>query len=103
MKIFFQGGLEQYFLNKSDIEISEETIKSEKIRNLHDLIIFLITNYRACASSLFRKNNNKEGFYELSPGHLCFINDVDYEVLKMYDTDLNKNDSIYFISTMHGG
>ncbi len=46
---------------------------------------------------LFLENNY------LKPGILCLINDTDWEIEEKEKTILNENDSVSFISTLHGG
>ena len=39
----------------------------------------------------------------LKPGILCLINDCDWEIEDKEKTILSNNDSVSFISTLHGG
>lgn len=94
MEIHFKGGLEPYFDNLSKHELTEQFVTQNRIKSLEDLILYYQNNYFD-ASKVFRNG-------DLAPGHLCFINDTDYEV-KGNKFEINYGDKIFFISTMHGG
>lgn len=89
MKILLHGGLDTYF-DADEIEIPLTALKSKTVASL---MMYLQTNYPS--QTVF-----DEG--KLKPGHLCIINETDYELYGEDDV-LNEDDKVYFISTMHGG
>lgn len=88
MKVHLHGGLDIYFSS------STLTIPNLDISTLNGLIVYLQNTYP------------KQEIFEngiLKPGHLCIINETDYEMYEDKEIVLKEDDEIYFISTMHGG
>jgi len=63
--------------------------------SLGDLILELAD--QCSKKDLFLKDET------VRPGILVLINDADWEIMGMEDYNLSENDSITFISTLHGG
>ncbi|CAD8086406.1 unnamed protein product [Paramecium primaurelia] len=94
MKIIvdFGGGLDVCFENKKELtlEFEEQQIK------MTDVITRLKT---LC-------NPKKLDFFytqQLRPGILVLINDADWELEDKEEAQLQHNDRVSFISTLHGG
>lgn len=49
------------------------------------------------------KDNQKISFICSRPGLLVLVNDTDWELLGELEYKIQPNDSIVFISTLHGG
>jgi hypothetical protein len=75
-------------LNQIDLNCSCKKIQCKKFL-INDL---LFTYISICLFTLFSR-----------PGVLILINENDWELEGGLDAELNANDSILFISTLHGG
>ncbi|KAI5170947.1 ubiquitin related modifier 1 [Nematocida sp. LUAm3] len=95
MLVCFRGGLEENVKDpETKIKCNELNTISPTIR---DVIVHIEKNHLL---------NNYEFFSvkgELEGGILCVINGVDWELLEGYSAVVKDTDTIYFISTMHGG
>ncbi|UKJ90783.2 ubiquitin-related modifier 1-like protein [Theileria orientalis] len=56
-----------------------------------------------CNIELFNGYINRNEFCKIRPGVLVLVNDVDWELLEKERTELENNQNITFISTLHGG
>lgn len=65
--------------------------------SISDLIIWLKDNKLELRQDLFVSGNS------VRPGILVLINDVDWEIEGTKNYKLKNNDTITFISTLHGG
>ena len=96
VKVEFGGGTELLFdkqkLMNLDLPCDE----------IHDWTIRKLINY-------LKQNHIKERVElfaiddKIRPGILILVNDVDYEILGGDEYVLKSNDSVLFISTLHGG
>ncbi|KAL9640506.1 MAG: hypothetical protein Q9164_000256 [Protoblastenia rupestris] len=95
----FTGGLELLFSNerkhKISVPVSDE---SGKPVNVAFLVQYLCEN--------LMKDRRKEMFVlddTVRPGILVLINDADWEIEGGEQYELQPNDNILFVSTLHGG
>lgn len=95
IKVEFGGGIELLFDKQKSIELKLDTRGQEW--NISKLIQHLSENYIKERVELFRSGD------KIRPGILILVNDVDYEILGGDKYVLKNNDSILFISTLHGG
>lgn len=92
VKVEFSGGLELLFENKKSIEVEVDTNS-----NLNHLIKVLKDRHLKEHPELFYVDGS------VRPGILVLINDTDWELEGEGDYILQPNDTISFISTLHGG
>ena len=95
-KVQFGGGLEMYFNNEKELalQISHPTDKSYTVR---DLIEKLRVGHMSDKEEMFVQNGT------VRPGIIVLINETDWELEGTNDYELENNDTIAFISTLHGG
>lgn len=92
IKVEFSGGLELIFKNKQlSVEFSKQQF------TLQDLVDELKLHIKERPEFFL----TKEG--KVRPGVLVLINDSDWELFDKEHTNLSNNDSVAFISTLHGG
>lgn len=96
MIVEFISGAEMYF-DTPVLTISNEEIDAQNIRNMRDVISYLYRRYEKSRNTLFREDMS------LSPGILCCIDEVDWEILGREQANVATGNSILFLSTMHGG
>ena len=87
------GGLELLFNNQKSLDIQTP----EEIVTLGALLPFIRDHYLKERDELFMQGNS------VRPGILVLINDVDWEIEGQLDYLLRPDDTITFISTLHGG
>jgi len=103
LKIEFGGGLDLLFSNQRSVKVvipsfmSRENDGDEKPTNVNNLIHWLKDNLLTERAELFIENGT------IRPGILVLINDTDWELEGEGDYELQDNDEIVFISTLHGG
>lgn len=95
IKVEFGGGTELLFDKQKLIELELST--SQRNWTISRLIEHLGTNYVKERVELFSSG------VKIRPGILVLVNDVDYEIVGGHDYIIKNNDSILFISTLHGG
>lgn len=90
------GGLELLFDNKKihDVDIPTESSGPLTIR---DVLNWTKVNLLKERPELFMKGD------AVRPGILVLVNDCDWELSGMYESELQEGDRIVFISTLHGG
>lgn len=71
--------------------------KDENPWNIRRLLIWIKDNLLKERPELFLQGDS------VRPGILVLINETDWELLGELDYELQENDSIVFISTLHGG
>lgn len=71
--------------------------KDEKPWNIKRLLVWIKDNLLKERPELFVQGES------VRPGILVLINEVDWELMGELDYELQENDSIVFISTLHGG
>jgi ubiquitin related modifier 1 len=93
IKCEFAGGLQVLFEEQTSLslDIPENS-------TISDLIKILVENNVKRTPELFVIPGNK-----LRAGILVLINEVDWELENEYDYVIQPNDTIGFISTLHGG
>uniref|UniRef100_A0A0K0EJI4 Ubiquitin-related modifier 1 homolog n=1 Tax=Strongyloides stercoralis TaxID=6248 RepID=A0A0K0EJI4_STRER len=96
VELQFGGGVEMIFNNQKSIKINLDDNKKWTVK---DILDWLLKNLmKDCEMpEIFIVNGN------VRPGILVLINDCDWEVLDGVNTVINNNDTITFISTLHGG
>jgi len=65
--------------------------------NIRNLLIWIKDNLLKERPELFIQDES------VRPGILVLINDADWELLGELDYEIQENDNITFISTLHGG
>eukprot|EP01138_Halocafeteria_seosinensis_P015874 gb/GECG01016200.1/.p1 GENE.gb/GECG01016200.1/~~gb/GECG01016200.1/.p1 ORF type:complete len:105 (+),score=13.37 gb/GECG01016200.1/:1-315(+) len=97
----FSGGLELLFDNRKefkDVEVPpQKEGQEEGIVTMKHLINWVKDNLLAERPELFVMNGS------IRPGILCLINDSDWEIAGTLDYEVEDQDNISFISTLHGG
>lgn len=94
--LFFQSGGAELLFNK----VKEHDVvlpKDEKPWNIKRLLVWIKDNLLKERPELFVQGES------VRPGILVLINEVDWELMGELDYELQENDSIVFISTLHGG
>jgi len=71
--------------------------KNENPWNIRRLLIWIKDNLLKERPELFIQGDS------VRPGILVLINEADWELMGELDYELQENDSIVFISTLHGG
>ncbi|KAH8881511.1 ubiquitin-related modifier 1 [Thozetella sp. PMI_491] len=95
----FSGGLEMLFADKKRHSLSiPAKDKDGRSTNIAYLIDYLCKNtMRDPRQELFVLDNH------IRPGILVLINDADWELEGEEAYELQDGDSIFFVSTLHGG
>ena len=104
VKVEFSGGLELMFNNKKnlDLDIVEGTMDQGGVVTTKDLLLEDVIEE-------LRKNHLKEKeemFIQsgtVRPGIIVLVNDTDWELLDSEKYKIESNDTVAFISTLHGG
>ncbi|KAM7435917.1 Ubiquitin-related modifier 1 [Porites harrisoni] len=91
----FSGGAELLFNKVKEHEVLLP--KDENPWNIRRLLIWIKDNLLKERPELFLQGDS------VRPGILVLINETDWELLGELDYELQENDSIVFISTLHGG
>ncbi|EEB17740.1 protein C9orf74, putative [Pediculus humanus corporis] len=94
--IEFGGGAELLFGNvkKHEVQLTQEKSSKWTIRKL---LPWLEKNLLKERPELFLQEET------VRPGILVLVNDADWELLGELDYELQNNDNVLFISTLHGG
>ncbi|XP_073244588.1 ubiquitin-related modifier 1-like isoform X1 [Porites lutea] len=95
LRWFFFGGAELLFNKAKEHEVLLP--KDENPWNIRRLLIWIKDNLLKERPELFLQGDS------VRPGILVLINETDWELLGELDYELQENDSIVFISTLHGG
>ena len=96
LKVQFSGGLEMYFHNQRELplEVSHPAGARYTVR---DLIEKLRSGHMSDKEEMFVQSGS------VRPGIIVLINDTDWELEGTNDYTVQNNDTIAFISTLHGG
>ncbi|KAG2177529.1 hypothetical protein INT44_008041 [Umbelopsis vinacea] len=98
VKVEFSGGMELLFDNVRHHTIEQPAKSSDnQPTTLKDLIFYIRDNMMTEKKELFVDKDT------VRPGILVLINNVDWELCDEIDYQLEDNDEIVFISTLHGG
>lgn len=95
LTIEFGGGLELLFSNQKCYPV--DIPDAEGRFTVADLLPWARDNLLKNRPELFMKGDT------VRPGILVLINDCDWELSGMLDTELHEGDTVLFISTLHGG
>ncbi|XP_031640701.1 ubiquitin-related modifier 1 homolog [Contarinia nasturtii] len=90
----FSGGAENLFDNIKSRSVELDGSKTWKIR---DFLVWIKDNLLRERPELFIQDDS------VRPGILVLINETDWELLGELDYEIQSNDNILFISTLHGG
>lgn len=93
IKVEFGGGTELLFNRQKSLNLE----LSPGNWTISKLIKHLSENHIKERVELFSSGE------KIRPGILILVNDVDYEILGGDNYELKQNDTILFISTLHGG
>lgn len=91
----FAGGAELLFGN-----VKQHTLKlpeQEELWTIRALIVWIRTHLLKERPELFVQGET------VRPGILVLINETDWELMGELEYEIQNNDSIIFISTLHGG
>ncbi|KAG5680019.1 hypothetical protein PVAND_009552 [Polypedilum vanderplanki] len=94
IKLDFGGGAEVLFDN---IKKRDLTLDSSKKWTIRTFLQYMKENLLTDREELFLQGEC------VRPGILVLINDTDWELLGELDYEIQPNDNISFISTLHGG
>lgn len=95
LTVEFSGGAELLFnkVKKHDVELEI----NDSVWNIRKLLVWLRDNLLSERPELFMQDDT------VRPGILVLVNNTDWELLGQLDYTLQHNDSVLFISTLHGG
>ncbi|XP_059152772.1 ubiquitin-related modifier 1-like isoform X2 [Physella acuta] len=95
LSVEFSGGAELLCGNikKHDIHLPKQDSKWQ----IKNLLLWLKDNIIQERPELFMQGNT------VRPGILVLVNDADWELLGELEYEIQENDQIVFISTLHGG
>ena len=96
VNIEFSGGLELMFESKKKIELNFEESKEAEIQ-LRDVIEELRKSHLKEKEEMFVQGGT------VRPGIIVLVNDTDWELLDADEYKVQPNDTVSFISTLHGG
>ncbi|XP_066154937.1 ubiquitin-related modifier 1 [Euwallacea fornicatus] len=94
-KVEFGGGAELLFDNKKSYPL--DLPQDDKLWTIGRLIFWLKDNLLKERPELFIQDNS------VRPGILVLVNDTDWELMDTVNYEIQPNDCILFISTLHGG
>ncbi|GAB5590840.1 Ubiquitin-related modifier 1 [Umbelopsis nana] len=98
IKVEFSGGMELLFDNVRQHFIGLPAQAADnRPSTLKDLIFYIRDNMMTEKKELFVDKDT------VRPGILVLINNVDWELCDELEYQLQNNDEIVFISTLHGG
>ena len=103
LNIHFGGGAELLFdkIKKHEVELPAVRKYFPDCHNekwtIRELLIWIKENLLKERPELFLQGDS------VRPGILVLVNDSDWELLNELDYVLQQNDSVMFISTLHGG
>ena len=95
IRIEFSGGAELMFDNQRKLDINLPV--TDKNWTISRLIQYLKDHHLKERPELFVQGKT------VRPGILVLINDTDWELMGELDYEIQGNDNIMFISTLHGG
>ena len=93
----FKGGLELLFENCKKMQLKLAAAANGGKHTVRSLIQHLKTNCLKERPELFVSGD------DIRPGILIIINETDSELLGHLDYELQNDDNVLFISTLHGG
>ena len=96
INIEFSGGAELLFGNKKQHHVTLPSDPSQ-LWTIKNLIVWITDNLLEERAELFSKDGT------VRPGILVLVNDVDWELMGELEYKVCKDDTITFISTLHGG
>ena len=100
MKIKISGGAELLVGMKKKHEIELDNSSDQNKSNtwtIKDLLAWIRTNLLKQRPELFMQDDT------IRPGILILVNDSDWDLLGNLKYELQPNDHVTFISTLHGG
>ncbi|XP_066250502.1 ubiquitin-related modifier 1 [Euwallacea similis] len=95
IKVEFGGGAELLFDNKKSCFL--DLPQDDKSWTIRRLLFWLKDNLLKDRPELFIQDNS------VRPGILVLVNDIDWELMDTVNYEIQPNDCILFISTLHGG
>jgi len=93
----FNGGAELLVNKVKKHSICLPRSSDEEVWTIRKLISWICDNLLAERPELFRQGET------IRPGILVLVNDADWELMGELDYNIEENDQIVFISTLHGG
>lgn len=95
ISVHFSGGAELLFnkVKKHEVVLP----KNENPWNIKRLLVWIKDNLLKERPGLFVQGDS------VRPGILVLINDADWELMGELEYEIQENDTIVFISTLHGG
>ncbi|XP_049513912.1 ubiquitin-related modifier 1 homolog [Dermacentor silvarum] len=95
LRVEFGGGAELLFGNQTKHDVALDGGRDKC--TLSDLIMWLKANLLKGKEELFVQGNT------VRPGILVLVNETDWELQGGLDYEVKPNDTVLFISTLHGG
>ena len=96
VSIEFAGGAELLFDNKKNLSLELPT-QDQPAWTIARLIAFLRDEHLRERPELFVQGSS------VRPGILVLVNDTDWELLGQLEYEIQAQDRVMFISTLHGG
>ncbi|KAF1808282.1 ubiquitin-related modifier 1 [Eremomyces bilateralis CBS 781.70] len=99
LTVEFSGGLEMLFSNRRKHSVSLPKISPKGTPVTIDFLVKYLCDH-------LMKDSRKDLFImedNVRPGILVLINDSDWELEGEADYEIQPNDNIMFVSTLHGG
>ncbi|KND00902.1 ubiquitin-related modifier URM1 [Spizellomyces punctatus DAOM BR117] len=93
----FSGGMELLFNNEKEKTVTLPDTFTPALATLKDLLPWMRDNLLSERAELFMQGDT------VRPGILVLINDADWELEGELEYVLKDDDTIVFISTLHGG
>lgn len=96
LSLHFSGGLELLFDKHKELEADVPVPSSGKL-TIRQLLPWMRDHLLTERPELFMKDDS------VRPGVLVLVNDVDWELSGLLESQLSEEDVVTFISTLHGG
>jgi ubiquitin related modifier 1 len=97
LELEFSGGMELLFGNQRRVEVDVPVTSTVASLTIGDTLGWLRDNLLKERPELFMKDDT------IRPGVLILLNDADWELSGMEESELEDGDKLTFISTLHGG
>eukprot|EP01025_Chloroclados_australasicus_P020874 TRINITY_DN21973_c0_g1_i1.p3 TRINITY_DN21973_c0_g1~~TRINITY_DN21973_c0_g1_i1.p3 ORF type:complete len:100 (-),score=16.54 TRINITY_DN21973_c0_g1_i1:186-485(-) len=92
----FSGGMDLIFGGVKETTIDVPT-PQDRMLNIVDVMVYCRDNLLQERPELFMKGDT------VRPGILVLINDADWELSGLNNSEIEEGDRVVFISTLHGG
>mmetsp|Transcript_10681 Transcript_10681/g.32096 ORF Transcript_10681/g.32096 Transcript_10681/m.32096 type:complete len:100 (-) Transcript_10681:1952-2251(-) len=96
LQLEFSGGLELLFDRQKDVTVEVPPANGSQL-DVRQLLPWMRDHLLTERPELFMKEDS------VRPGILVLVNDVDWELSGLLESELTDGDRVTFISTLHGG